>query len=167
MFRNWQYICSPSCSPIYGGYILTLLLQMMGTCRSNGVRRVRSIGWTKTGRMARKPIISNTTCGSTIFTKIRTIRESCGCLICSRSTPTGFVLSSNTATFTIWISTGNSTRLSARYKRRLDPNRLLKSYLIFPSTTHFRRPITTQVVSALKYLNEIKPPVIHYDLKNF
>ncbi len=27
------------------------------------------------------------------------------------------------------------------------------------------RSIITQVVSALKYLNEIKPPVIHYDLK--
>lgn len=27
------------------------------------------------------------------------------------------------------------------------------------------RSIVTQVVSALKYLNEIKPPVIHYDLK--
>ena len=29
----------------------------------------------------------------------------------------------------------------------------------------FVRSIITQVVSALKYLNEIKPPVIHYDLK--
>jgi serine/threonine protein kinase len=27
------------------------------------------------------------------------------------------------------------------------------------------RSIVMQVVSALKYLNEIKPPVIHYDLK--
>jgi len=27
------------------------------------------------------------------------------------------------------------------------------------------RSIITQVVSALRYLNEIKPPVIHYDLK--
>lgn len=27
------------------------------------------------------------------------------------------------------------------------------------------RSIISQTVSALKYLNEIKPPVIHYDLK--
>jgi serine/threonine protein kinase len=27
------------------------------------------------------------------------------------------------------------------------------------------RSIVMQVTSALKYLNEIKPPVIHYDLK--
>jgi len=27
------------------------------------------------------------------------------------------------------------------------------------------RSIIVQTVSALKYLNEIKPPVIHYDLK--
>ena len=27
------------------------------------------------------------------------------------------------------------------------------------------RSVISQVVSALKYLNEIKPPVIHYDLK--
>ena len=27
------------------------------------------------------------------------------------------------------------------------------------------RSIVVQTVSALKYLNEIKPPVIHYDLK--
>ena len=27
------------------------------------------------------------------------------------------------------------------------------------------RSIVMQVVSALKYLNEIKPPIIHYDLK--
>lgn len=27
------------------------------------------------------------------------------------------------------------------------------------------RSITMQVSSALKYLNEIKPPIIHYDLK--
>ena len=56
----------------------------------------------------------------------------------------------------------------ARYIR-MDPNRLLKSFftkfLDFSPTTHFRRSIITQVVSALKYLNEIKPPVIHYDLK--
>lgn len=41
----------------------------------------------------------------------------------------------------------------------------LLNFWIFPPTTHFRRSIITQVVSALKYLNEIKPPVIHYDLK--
>lgn len=27
------------------------------------------------------------------------------------------------------------------------------------------RSIVMQIVSALRYLNEIKPPIIHYDLK--
>ena len=39
------------------------------------------------------------------------------------------------------------------------------SYLNSPFSLLKFRSIITQVVSALKYLNEIKPPVIHYDLK--
>lgn len=39
-------------------------------------------------------------------------------------------------------------------------NRLLMPFLVFVFPSR-----SVQVVSALKYLNEIKPPIIHYDLK--
>ena len=40
---------------------------------------------------------------------------------------------------------------------------LLKQQKIFPERE--AKAIIMQTLSALKYMNEIKPPIIHYDLK--
>lgn len=39
----------------------------------------------------------------------------------------------------------------------------LKQHKLMPEKE--ARSIVMQIVNALKYLNEIKPPIIHYDLK--
>ena len=49
------------------------------------------------------------------------------------------------------------------YVKGHDLDFLLKQQKIFPERE--AKAIIMQTLSALKYMNEIKPPVIHYDLK--
>ena len=49
------------------------------------------------------------------------------------------------------------------YVKGHDLDFLLKQQKIFPERE--AKAIIVQTLSALKYMNEIKPPIIHYDLK--
>ena len=126
--------------------------------------RVKYISWTKTGRMTRKPTISSKNLKFTIS-------ESSNWqifLICRHALREYNIHKSLdhprvVKLYDVFEIDANSFCTVLEYCDGHDLDFYLKQHKTIPERE--ARSIVMQVVSALKYLNEIKPPIIHYDLK--
>ena len=85
------------------------------------------------------------------------------CWYCDHRCVSGSVLCWNWSVEMIW--TFYSSRTNPCQRERYIHKLIFSPCLKISSSSHQARSIVMQTLSALRYLNEIKPPIIHYDLK--